>query len=86
MNSDGGTGELIFKFDREAKPFKRYKVAPEIHDLSFSIAVQDRKGKIGKELCLEAASKQEMMQFVNNLKTIAKDFPIKPEFEIKNIE
>ena len=68
-------GDLQLVYGRESKPFKRFKVAKEIEQLSFSISTVitiDSKEKRSRELCLEASSQEEMFLFINNLNQILK--------------
>lgn len=54
----------IIKIGRESKVFARFKVTDEQKALSFSIIGKKR------ELCLEAANKEEMYQFINTIKLV----------------
>ena len=76
-------GELIFTIgDRNSKNFKNFKVDKEREEMSFSITSKIKGGKKdGYTLTLQAATRQEMLQFVNNLQIIMKDFQVKNKDE-----
>ena len=53
------------------KIFNRYKVSQEQELLSFTIQVKAKgENKMSKELCLQAATKDEMDNFIENLKLV----------------
>ena len=61
--------------------FKNFKVDKERETLSFTISAKMKNGKQGYELNLQAATVEEMQQFVDNLQIIMKDFQIKDEID-----
>ena len=53
--------------------FKRFKVMQEFELLSFRIIQKLKNGKNGRDLCLQAANKEEMERFVNNIEIVLAD-------------
>ena len=45
-------------------------------ELSFTISAKSKSGKAGYELNLQASTREEIYQFVNNLNIIKKDFQV----------
>jgi hypothetical protein len=69
-------GQITFTFGRTSKALKAFKVDLDREELSFTISAKSKSGKAGYELSLQASTKEEIYQFVNNLNIIKKDFQV----------
>ena len=70
-------GEINIQIGRHTKIFKSFKVDKEREEVSFTIT--GKKGRKTYELNLQAATKEDMHEFIANLLIICKDFKPKKD-------
>ena len=78
-------GDIQFSFGRTSKALKQFTVDEDRQELSFTISAKTKSGKQGYELSLQASTQAEMLQFVDNLQIVMKDFQPKTVDNQQNI-